>query len=302
MSGPEEHRPGDDHPTPEPSKPIGPGGTNPGPPTGLEDLPERRREALLWHHALTLDYYGVDELVRETSPWPCPVPGGLAPASRIRRVAVLGNDNRYHLLIDGHPICAHTKHPRRTPTGSAWPHQDSCHWWTDGTYYRLQRPPGSLPAPTDLRPLAARPVRWLVYLTEVATAPELVERAARCPINVRLGHWPRYLGEGAPMRRLITTLMDALGPECHACGHNLGIYIDHDHFSGYVRGLVCPHCNAKLDTCPHPSRCRWADYLNAPPAAPLRLRYPKISKSLTGHRNRIAYLGIDPFTHLRPTR
>ncbi|MDI6106066.1 hypothetical protein QLQ12_46660 [Actinoplanes sp. NEAU-A12] len=41
------------------------------------------------------------------------------------------------------------------------------------------------------------------------------------------------------------------------------------------RGMLRNFCNTWIDQCPHPSGCLWADYLNDPPAAALRLIYTK---------------------------
>jgi hypothetical protein len=61
----------------------------------------------------------------------------------------------------------------------------------------------------------------------------------------------------------------------------------------FLRGV----CNNYVDRCPHPSGCRWADYLNQPPAAHLRLLYPKRQTAWNRPENlaRIAMLGFDPY-------
>lgn len=87
---------------------------------------------------------------------------------------------------------------------------------------------------------------------------------------------------------------------CHACGLTLAIVVDHDHFTGFVHGLLCWTCNAWIDECPHLDGCPRAYYLNDPPARHLRVRYPLAHRDREHDRARIEYLGIDPFP--RPGR
>ncbi|MFD9685211.1 endonuclease domain-containing protein [Kitasatospora sp. NPDC059146] len=97
-------------------------------------------------------------------------------------------------------------------------------------------------------------------------------------------------------------LVNVMGPLCQLCGVLPGAVVDHDHFSGLVRGLLCGVCNTGLESCLHLDVCPRAEYLNAQPAAHLKLPYPDIAKSLAGLRHvesRIAALGYDPFAHLR---
>jgi hypothetical protein len=94
-------------------------------------------------------------------------------------------------------------------------------------------------------------------------------------------------------------LISEFGAVCHACRLRPGIFVDHDHFSGIVRGLLCVHCNTHVDECAHASGCPWADYLNDPPAARMKIRYPKLAVLLRKHQRKIDYLGFDPFAHLR---
>jgi hypothetical protein len=70
-------------------------------------------------------------------------------------------------------------------------------------------------------------------------------------------------------------LIASYGPQCAACGARFGAFVDHDHDTDLVRGLLCIWCNSHVDTCPHlPTRCLYAAYLARPPAAGLALRYP----------------------------
>lgn len=117
----------------------------------------------------------------------------------------------------------------------------------------------------------------------------------RCPVYVGPDQWPRF--HGGKKGKLVVTLVGALGNHCHACGDVTGSFIDHDHFTGYVRGLLCKGCNHIVDMCPHPSGCIYAGYLNDPPASLLRLKY-SMDRTLKERRKRMAALGISSFDEL----
>jgi recombination endonuclease VII len=261
---------------------------------GLDDLPEHRREALLWRYTLELDYDGVDDLVREAAGSQCNLLWD-APAASEDCTAILGDDGRYHMLVDGSPRCAEQR--RHDDLVATILHHQWCHWWTDGSRYRAQPPPDSWSREgltygcTD-----TVTVEWQVTLTEAVTDPVLVPTRQRCVHPTTRIDWPGYQGPDTPEGRQRAQLVAALGRVCHACGLRPGASIDHDHFTGLVRGLLCRYCNTHIDGCLHASGCVWADYLNNPPAAHLRLRYPKPERVGRSDRaaEKIEYLGFDP--------
>ncbi|WP_203872317.1 endonuclease domain-containing protein [Planomonospora parontospora] len=256
----------------------------------LDDLPEARREALLWRYACELDYDGVDDLVRTSSPWPCRWQLGRRNAPR-HQIAIMGSDGRYHLAVNGRLVCASWRW-----RGGPHHHEQTYRWRVEEATYRLHPATWSADQPV---PHHQRTVSWQVHLTLTTLDAALVPHRQRCPVNRSMTTWPRYRGPGAKNGKLFTTLVTALGEQCHACRQAPAVYIDHDHFTGGIRGLLCHYCNTNIGTCPHPANCPWADYLNNPPAAALNLRYPEPSRWLKAHQAKIDYLGIDPFFALR---
>jgi len=143
----------------------------------LDELPEHRRDALLWRFTLELDYDGVDDQVRRAAGGQCDVLWG-EPAAGGAYAAVLGDDGRYHMLVDGKPWCAEG---RRGDPVATIRHEQWCHWWTDGTRYRSQ-PPADAWSAEGLRygDSDTDTVEWLVTLTDVVTDPILVPVRRRC--------------------------------------------------------------------------------------------------------------------------
>jgi hypothetical protein len=278
------------------------------PPAGLEALPAHRRDYLLWHHVLRLDYDGVNDLVIERSDRPCSMSWG-APVVAGKRIAVLGSDGRYHLLLDGRLTCGEKRaEPER---GDLIAHSQTCSWWNDEVRFRVQ-------APIEARGpdgtvivgvIGTHQITWMVKLTGVSVKdPARVRVGDRCPDVTRhdilpdgQSPWPAHQSVTGSVGRQRALLVRALGPYCGTCRQQWGTHVDHDHFTGRVRGLLCGGCNTYVDKCPHPSGCAFADYLNDPPAIHLQLRYPRGDRlgpfSKTGAK--IEYLGFDPLYHGR---
>jgi hypothetical protein len=251
---------------------------------GADDFPAHRREPLLerlaWQ-AQSRDPVVLATLVADRAVRPCPIVIG--ESVRAECAAVLGDDGRYHLRLDGRFICATIWQGRRKPPPPALPHEQRCPWWSaDGIRYRVN-PPTGVSLQDGLHGRVT--VRWAVMLTEHHIDPALVPKRGHCPINEARGNWPPY--RDARLAPIVNALVEALGPACHACHGALGVFVDHDPVTLQVRGLTCRHCNTTMDSCPHLSGCPWAAYLNNPPAAPLSLTYPRAALSRRPSEDRL---------------
>src|SRR5699024_3690452 len=135
-------------------------------------------------------------------------------------------------------------------------------------------PPRDAPIERQQAPDGWREVHWHVRLLGDPVDPSTVPPTRRCVYLGGRSDWPPQARTDTRLGRCRQALIEAGGPDCHACGLRIGVVVDHDHITGMVRGLLCQHCNAWIDQCPHLDGCPWADYLNSPPAAQLHLRYP----------------------------
>lgn len=146
---------------------------------GLCQWPEHRREALLWHYALELDYDGVDDLVRPgesaACDWQWNQPHDGHPAAK------LGDDGRYHLFRAGVLMCSEVRQPtpaqQQSMANGLHPHQRRFSWWTDGNEYRIF-PPRS--AVDWQRRIVTGEVRWTIRLAVVEEDPAVVPPRLRC--------------------------------------------------------------------------------------------------------------------------
>jgi hypothetical protein len=255
----------------------------------------------LWRFGLHLDFDGVDDLVRRLSAQACAVPGtwgvDFTPAGDTAR---LGDDGRYHLCDQGRPLCASRRTLDPQHADKPVPHEQWCHWWTDTQRYRVQAPADAWDPSThelvlgtcgDIR------VRWSVRLDEQdVLEPSSVPARLRCRAGDAATRWPGFSGATTKLGQLTARLVRQLGALCHACGKLHGAVVDHDHFSGLVRGHLCIVCNPRIDFCTHVDECQFATYLNHPPASALGLLYPRSSWERRTELDlaRIAHFGFNP--------
>lgn len=247
-----------------------PGGSSP---SGLRSWPRHRREVLLWRLA-GMTYAEVDAYVRDGSTRECR--WRWHQQHTADTMALPGDDGRYHLVRDETVLCTGLNginrecHRRDTDTV---PHHRHCEWWYDGSRYRLTPPRGT--TSEQLREYGgSREVDWDVRFVKTPVDPSTVPPLQRCVYVGSRSDWPPYASTDTQIGQIRQTLTEFGGHQCHACGLRIGILVDHNHLTGMVRGLLCHHCNAWIDKCPHLDGCPWADYLNDPPATNLHLRYP----------------------------
>lgn len=92
--------------------------------------------------------------------------------------------------------------------------------------------------------------------------------------------WPSGTLVHSDLGLLRSNLIDAFGVGCATCRNPWAAIVDHDHQTGLVRGYLCRDCNRVIDGCPHLAGCRFADYLQQPPAARLSITHPDATRWL----------------------
>ncbi|WP_333745595.1 endonuclease domain-containing protein [Streptomyces sp. IBSBF 2950] len=262
----------------------------------LDDLSPYRRAKLLWRWSFRGLHF-VEQLVIDSANRPCHLPTP-PPGPPGRALAVPGDDGRHHLVRAGRMLCSDSD----TQADDGWSHRQHCGWIDAGNgpqEWRGGRDDG------EIRWNSADAL-WVVRPAGPGIDPATVARRDRCVAGqyMTMHHWPPPPTRTASIRRLRAALVEALGPDCHLCGHYAGAAVDHDHETGLVRGLLCAMCNRTVEECPHAVDCPRAEYQTAPPAASLGLMYPAGEewrpKESTRQR-KLQELGFDPFEGL-PTR
>lgn len=243
-------------------------------PTSLNDLPTPRRQRLLDQLAggprpfLPSRQAALEHLIRKAQR-PCGWRDNKAATGEELR-AVLGSDNRYHLLVGPDLVCAETSNDGTEPALlDLTTHRERYQWRTDNV--GTTRPREEAMDPSNW---LNRTYTWPVTLTAIAEAPEAVAPRQRCSTAASRNWWPAYHDPATVIGRLRRRLTEELGNVCGACHYAPAMLIDHDHTTGLVRGLLCRRCNNGIDHCPHVCGCPWANYLNNPPAQHLQIPYP----------------------------
>ncbi|MEV1004857.1 hypothetical protein [Nonomuraea sp. NPDC050202] len=77
-------------------------------------------------------------------------------------------------------------------------------------------------------------MRWAVLALDSEADPALVRRRERCPVEQDSARWPPF--QGPALDAIISALIAAQGPACHACHSTIGVFVDHDPVSLQVRG------------------------------------------------------------------
>ncbi|MFE7462304.1 endonuclease domain-containing protein [Nocardiopsis terrae] len=259
-------------------------------PHTLEALTQARQNNLLWHLATDLNREQVEALMPAWTVRPC----ATHYVETTHTTAIEGDDGRFHLWAGTGMICGHRR-KRAKPT-EPWQHDQMVSAWTDGTRYRSQ------PFAGAERGMGPHRHTWLVQPTGEPVPADTVPPKRRCPA----GHgreWPTWINRPGARGEARRRLIRAFGRKCAICGKH-GQFMDHDAFTGLVRGLLCRYCNTHVDSCPHTSGCEFAEYLNDPPAVGLDLVYPDLGKTYARTLARAEAHGWEPmlFAEVRKRR
>jgi hypothetical protein len=247
-----------------------PTGETPELPSRLSDLPDLRQRQHMWRLLLTRTRSEVEQYVLARAR-PRRFVVCRPPLRRHLEVpcAQLGTDQLYHLVSGDRVICGGA--PRRGVGGL----------WHDRKDKRIVKSGwGEMPS-----------ARWRFTLTGEILDMSNVAHALRCPLPPDGNTWASLIDPATTEGRQRMQLSRIFGHACVLCG-SAPVVVDHCHFSGMVRGLLCSDCNVRVDSCAHVRGCRFADYLNAPPAERLTLVYAGKVKERAGDRERARVLGV----------
>lgn len=245
-------------------------------PHSLDALPEHRQLNLLWHVAGAHTRAEVEELMTEFTTRACPVPV-YQPAWFT--AAVLGDDGLHHLWHpDNGMVCSKVD----TTLEGPWVHRATFRWKDEGKS------------------------RQRTYITNVSRSgdevpPEMVPPGEECWLTHIAGErgqgslfWPKWMDVSKPYVRARWSFAQELGRGCAICGGGGVGFMDHDQFTGWVRGMLCGNCNNLIDMCPHVTGCQFGDYLNNPPAWHLMADYAGLGNKYKDTRARLAK-ALDPW-------
>ena len=136
---------------------------------------------------------------------------------------------------------------------------------------------------------------------EIYRMPKLMSRPCR------EGAIPKSIGStlssSPKKRRQQEDLIEHFGDRCHVCSSPHWSFIDHDHASDLVRGLVCKGCNVDLANCAHPGKgehswsphCLLGEYMDSPPAFDIDMRDPFYGGGRTAlkkYQNRMPFMRV----------
>lgn len=136
---------------------------------------------------------------------------------------------------------------------------------------------------------------------EIYRMPKLMSRPCR------EGAIPKSIGStlssSPKKRRQQEDLIEHFGDRCHVCSSPHWSFIDHDHASDLVRGLVCKGCNVDLANCAHPGKgehswsphCLLGEYMDSPPAFDIGMRDPFYGggrAALKKYQNRMPFMRV----------
>jgi len=273
----------------------------------IDDLPRPRQEWLRWRHGLDPRRPGV-----ALSPNDCEREIAHLLSWRAQRrctdghpildgfllIATAGDDGRWHLRNEKSWLCNPLlRSPDKVEPTLDGPHTHSDQYPTNPHVrwsFTYTPEEGNSEAARDWHESWTE-YRWSVMPTGVEADPGTIKPRHRCPAY----DWPPFTASKTAVGRLRSKLIAEFGPTCQGCAARPATYVDHDHRTWLLRGLLCHICNTAIDDCPHLSGCPWGEYLDNPPALRLGLRYPPPDgQRIRRYLAKAELLRRDPLGHL----